>query len=424
MKPESFWSLLQLMGKSMVMCILFWSLFPSAYGQTPQAEEPQLTVGCLYPLTGPMGFFGRDADVAIQMALDRLDQLNQEYLKTDNPRLYPRLQVLIEDSKGKRHRSLTLARQLVEEQGVDILCGVVYSSIAHEISAYAEQQKMLFIGAGHSSSRLTREPVNPWYFRVNNDSRQSMRVGARYLKEMRSEKAWSTLAYVGPDYDYGHQAFDDLVEGLEALGVPFKITGEYFPKLWEPDYSSYIEALLASPPDIIICNFFGDDFANFLRQAHLQGLLEVSLLANFDTGGGYDVLAALGNDLPPGVILSGQHHNNWPDTPRNRAFVTEFHRRSGRYPNFMAQSGYAAILAIAEAWRQAETTDAEGIRKSLEGLKLSLPEDPPGFQSWIDPDSHQIMQSIAIGESVPNEEFPPAKRMLGNWKVYLPELRP
>lgn len=412
------------MGKPMAMFILLWSLSPLVYGQKLQPKEPQLEVGCLYPLTGPMGFFGRDAGVAIQMALDRLEQLNQEYLKTDNPKLYPRLKVFLEDSKGKRHRSLTLAQQLVEEQGVDILCGVVYSSIAHEISAYAEQQKMLFIGAGHSSSRLTREPVNPWYFRVNNDSRQSMRVGARYLKEMRSERAWSTLAYVGPDYDYGHQAFDDLVEGLEELGVPFKITGEYFPKLWEPDYSSYIEALLASPPDIIICNFFGDDFANFLRQAHLQGLLEVSLLANFDTGGGYDVLAALGNDLPPGVILSGQHHNNWPDTPRNRAFVTEFYRRSGRYPNFIAQSGYAAILAIAEAWRQAETTDAEGIRKSLEGLKLSLPEDPPGFQSWIDPDSHQIMQVIAIGESVPNEEFPPAKRMLGNWKIYLPEQRP
>lgn len=428
MRSVNVWGGPRLLCQALGTTVVLWSLLPFAYGQDQRAGaalvEPQLTIGCLYPLTGPMGFFGRDADVAIGMALDRLQQMNQQYREAGEPKLYPHLKVLLEDSKGKRHRSATLARQLVEEQGVDILCGVVYSSIALEISAYAEQQKMLFIGAGHTNSRLTQVPVNPWYFRVNNDSRQSMRAGARYLKELRSEQPWATLAYVGPDYDYGHQALADLVEGLEALEVPFTISGEYYPKLSEPDFSAYIEALLDSPPDIVISNFFGDDFANFVRQAHLQGLLEVSRLANFDTGGGYDVISALGNDLPPGVILSGHHHINWPDTKRNREFVSEFYRRSGRYPNFMAQSGYAAILAVAEAWRQAETTDADGIRQALEGLKLSLPEDPPGFQSWIDPISHQIMQVTAIGESLPNEDYPPAKRMLGNWKIYMPELRP
>ena len=428
MRPKGVLSLPRLFRKALGATVVLWSLLPSAYGQEPLAggevAEPELTIGCLYPLTGPMGFFGRDADVAIGMALDQLQHLNQQYINAGEPKLYPRLKVLLEDSKGKRHRSATLARQLVEEQGADILCGVVYSSIALEISAYAEQQKMLFIGAGHSSSRLTQAPVNPWYFRVNNDSRQSMRAGARYLKEMKSEQPWTTLAYVGPDYDYGHRALEDLLEGLEDLEVPFEISGEYYPKLSEPDYSTYIQALLSSPPDIVICNFFGDDFANFVRQAHLQGLLEVSRLANFDTGGGYSIIAALGNDLPPGVILSGHHHNNWPDTPRNREFVAEFYRRSGRYPNFMAESAYAAILAVAEAWRQAEKTDAEGMRLALEGLKLSLPEDPPGFQSWIDPISHQIMQVTAIGESLPNEDYPPAKRMLGNWKIYMPEIHP
>lgn len=273
MKPNGVFNLPHLFRNALGTTIVLWSLLSSAYGQEQltreELTEPELTIGCLYPLTGPMGFFGRDADVAIGMAIDRLQHLNKQQINSGAHRLYPRLKVLLEDSKGKRHRSATLARQLVEEQGVDILCGVVYSSIALEISAYAERQKMLFIGAGHTSSRLTQAPVNPWYFRVNNDSRQSMRAGARYLKEMQSEDPWTTLAYVGPDYDYGHQALEDLLEGLKALEVPFKLSGEYYPKLSEPDYSAYIEALLISPPDIVVCNFFGDDFANFVRQAHL-----------------------------------------------------------------------------------------------------------------------------------------------------------
>ncbi|MDO6442289.1 ABC transporter substrate-binding protein [Marinobacter sp. 2_MG-2023] len=426
MKLQSRLSVSRSFRKALIATIALLSVLPSAYGQEPRAidepVEPDVTIGCLYPLTGPMGFFGRDADVALGMAVDQIEHLNQTLVNSGEPGPYPRLKVLLEDSKGKRHRSATLARQLVEEQGVDILCGVVYSSIALEISAYAERQKVLFIGGGHTSSRLTEVPVNPWYFMVNNDSRQSMRAGARYLKEIQTANPWTTLAYVGPDYDYGHQALDDLLEGLESLEVPFKLTDEYYPKLSEPDFSAYIEALLVSPPDIVVCNFFGDDFANFVRQAHQQGLLEVSQLANFDTGGGYSVMSALGDDMPPGVILSGHHHNNWPDTPVNREFVEEFYRRSGRYPNFMAQTSYSVVLAVAEAWRNAEVKDAEGVRQALEGLELSLPEDPQGFQSWIDPVSHQMMQVIAIGESLPNEDYPPATRMLGNWKIYMPEL--
>ncbi|MDO6824941.1 ABC transporter substrate-binding protein [Marinobacter sp. 1_MG-2023] len=426
MKLQSRLSVSRSFRKALIATIALLSVLPSAYGQEhkaiDQSVEADVTIGCLYPLTGPMGFFGRDADVALGMAVDQIEHLNQTLVNSGEPVPYPRLKVLLEDSKGKRHRSATLARQLVEEQGVDILCGVVYSSIALEISAYAERQKVLFIGGGHTSSRLTEVPVNPWYFMVNNDSRQSMRAGARYLKEIQTANPWTTLAYVGPDYDYGHQALDDLLEGLESLEVPFKLTDEYYPKLSEPDFSAYIEALLVSPPDIVVCNFFGDDFANFVRQAHQQGLLEVSQLANFDTGGGYSVMSALGDDMPPGVILSGHHHNNWPDTPVNREFVEEFYRRSGRYPNFMAQTSYSVVLAVAEAWRNAEVKDAEGVRQALEGLELSLPEDPQGFQSWIDPVSHQMMQVIAIGESLPNEDYPPATRMLGNWKIYMPEL--
>jgi branched-chain amino acid transport system substrate-binding protein len=57
----------------------------------------------------------------------------------------------------------------------------------------------------------------------------------------------------------------------------------------------------------------------------------------------------------------------------------------------------------------------------LEGLKIKLPEDPEGFTSYIRPETHQITQVMAIGTTMPNEDFPPAKKMLGNWKVYKAE---
>ena len=74
------------------------------------------------------------------------------------------------------------------------------------------------------------------------------------------------------------------------------------------------------------------------------------------------------------------------------------------------------------AGKQAST---EKLIRTLEGLRLSLPKDPNGYTSYIDPQTHQVLQAQAIGEVVPNAEFPPAQVMLGNWTVYRAEdLRP
>jgi branched-chain amino acid transport system substrate-binding protein len=49
---------------------------------------------------------------------------------------------------------------------------------------------------------------------------------------------------------------------------------------------------------------------------------------------------------------------------------------------------------------------------------MKQPEDPAGFQSYLDPKTHQIVQAQAIGVTVKNDKFPPAKYMLGKFKVY------
>jgi ADP-glucose pyrophosphorylase len=65
---------------------------------------------------------------------------------------------------------------------------------------------------------------------------------------------------------------------------------------------------------------------------------------------------------------------------------------------------------IAEAIRKVgNANDTEALVKALEGMKIQCPEDPPGFTSYIDPKTHQIVQIQAIGTTVKNEKFPPAK---------------
>lgn len=375
--------------------------------------EADATVGCMFPMTGRAAIYGRDSIAGIKLAL--MDLAAQENGA-------PKLRVLVDDSRSKASYAVRIAEDFIERDKARFLCGMVSSGVAHAVSQVALKHKVILVGTDHASSRLTIEAFHKYYFRVSNDSYISMAAGARYLAELQQKTGWKRLAFIGPDYDYGHVAWNDLKSNFDRLGVRFELVGTFWPKLYEPDYSAYIDALMRAEPEIVVTALWGGDFIAFLKQAATTDFFRKGRLANFDTGANYEVMLALGDQPPPGLIVSARHHNNWPDTERNHRFVDAFHRAEGRYPTYAAQGAYSGILAIAAAIRKAGgVADIDAVVAAMEGLQLQLPEDPDGFTSWIDPETHQIVQIQAVGEVVPDASFPPARVMVGKWRVYRAE---
>lgn len=384
---------------------------PSRVELGAAAAEADATVGCMFPMTGRSAIYGKDSIGGIRLALEKI--------RRDGG---PRLRVLVDDSRSKAAYAVRLAEDYVRREKARFVCGVVSSGVGQAVSRFAEERGFIFVGTDHASSRLTIEGLHRNYFRVTNDTYASMAAGARYLVDLQRRSPWRRIAFLGPDYDYGHVSLLDLRTSLDRLGAKYEIVGELWPKLYEPDYSAYIRALEQAAPDVVVVTLWGGDFIAFLRQAAATPFFRRVRIANFDTGGNYDVMVALGDDPLPGLILSARHHANWPDTPLNRWFVETFHRQEGRYPTYAAEGAYSGVVAIAEAVRRAGPgASTEALVAALEGMRLELPEDPPGFTSYIDPATHQIVQAQAIGEVVPDERFPPAKVMLGRWVAYAAE---
>ncbi|WP_051927575.1 ABC transporter substrate-binding protein [Ruegeria halocynthiae] len=382
--------------------------------QAVMAQPGAVRVGCLFPLTGPGGLYGRDSAIAVQMAKDHLQALA--------PSDYPQLDISIEDTRSKALRSVQIAKSFIQDSKVDFLCGVVSSSIARAVSAEALRSRTFFIGTDHASPSLVTDDLHPYYFRVSNGTRQSMFAGAQYIAENHQlPDRPLRIAFIGPDYEYGYQAWDDLRAFLDQRGVSYEVAGEFWPKLFETDYTVYLQQLSTSDLDIVVSGHWGLDLVTFVKQATQFDLFEQAQFMNFDAGGNYEVFAGLGNDMPLGLVLSARHHVNWPPTGQNRDFVQQFYERAGRYPSYAAQGAYAGILAIAEAVRVAGGTKDKGrLRLALESLELSLPEDPQGFKSRMDPATHQLLQVQAIGHTVFNNTYPPATVQLGDWSIYHP----
>jgi branched-chain amino acid transport system substrate-binding protein len=230
------------------------------------------------------------------------------------------------------------------------------------------------------------------------------------------------VAYIGPDYSYGHDQWNELKYNLDRFGVKYKVVGEYWPKLAAPDYTAFITSILKDKPDILVSGLWGGDTVAFIKQALPYGLFQKTLFCSPDAGGNYEVMSATGDELALGLVVSARHHNNWPETAANKKFVSDFFKKAGRYPSYSAEGAYSGIYAIAQAVEMVgNPDDADALVKAFEGMKIKLPEDPEGFTSHIDPLTHQIVQVQAIGETVANKDFPPATRMLGNWKIYKAE---
>jgi branched-chain amino acid transport system substrate-binding protein len=378
------------------------------------AQEKVIKIGALYPMTGRAGLYGLDSVDAAEMAIEEINSkggVNGYKLELTNT-----------DSKAKPDYSVMVAKRYITQDKMHFLFGVVSSAVGLAVTEVSKQYKKIFIGTDHASTQLTTDKFQPYYFRVSNNTFQSMAAGALYLKELQQVKPWQTIAYIGPDYAYGHDQWEELRYNLDRFGVKYKAVGEYWPKLFAPDYTPFITSIINDKPDILVSGFWGGDTVAFIKQAQPYGLFKKTLYFHPDAGGNYELMSAMGTELPEGLVLSARHHNNWPDTALNKEYVEKFFKRTGRYPTYAAEGAYAGIYAIAEAVKKVgNPDDTEALVKALEGLKIQLPEDPEGFTSYIDPATHQVVQVQAIGVTKPNDKYPPAKMMLGDWKIYKAE---
>lgn len=364
-----------------------------------------MTVGCLYPLTGRAARYGHDSIVGAEMAAEEINQAGGVLGKE--------VRLLFADDRSDPTYAVRVAQRYVLEDRVDFLMGVVSSAVALAVTQVSRHFGVIFVGTDHASARLTLEAFQPYYFRVTNNTMQSMRAGVVYL----SRRPWRRFFYIGPDYEYGHRQWLDFREHLARLLPDAEILGAVWPKLYERDYLPFLRAVLEARPEVLVHGFWGGDTIAFTEQALELGLFERVQVVSFDAGGNYEVFEALGDRVPEGLILSARHHNNFPDTEANRRFVQRFWERARRYPSYTAHGAYVGVYFLARAVQRAGSLDPDDVVHAGEGLQLPTPRDREGFCSWIRPVDHQIVQEMYVGRTQRSERFPPAQFLLGDWEV-------
>lgn len=313
-----------------------------------------------------------------------------------------KLEVIARDDSGKPGDAVTAANELVSRDNVALLFGTFFSHIGLAVADFANQKKILFIGAEPLTDAIIWEKGNRYTFRL----RPGTYMQAAMLAEQAAKLPARRWATVAPNYEYGQAAVKAFKEILSAKRPDVQWVEEQWPAQGKIDGGSTVQALARAEPEAIFNVTFGADLSKFIREGGTRGLFNNVAVVSMLTGEP-EYLDVLADETPKGWIVTGYP---WEQikTPEHDAFVKAYRAKYKDYPRVGSLVGYMVMQAVAETLRKANSTDTEKLVAAAEGLTFASPLGPISFR----PEDHQSTMGAYVGKT----DVKDGKGVMVDWK--------
>lgn len=351
--------------------------------------EPPIKVGIIDTYTGPATTFTYDVRDAFKLAVDELN--------AKGGILGGKIEFTTRDDKFKVDIALSMAKELVMNEKVDILMGTINSAGALAVSEYSKTEKIPFLVTFSKSDKITGEKGHRYVFSITENTVMIGKAAAVGLAKRPFLKYW----IAGDDYEYGHALADGVWGNLKKIKPKVERIGQSWWKVGEPELTPYLTAIMAAKPDAVIFATGGASMVNVMKAAKATGFAE-KIPMFVHTATELSTLAPLGPEAPEKVIGTSNYHFYYPDTPKNRAFAKSFREAYGREPKVGALYGYLAAQFMAKALKKAGKMDREKFIDALEKLKVDSPVGEVEMRAF----DHQAMLPMFMGVTKKVPEYP------------------
>ena len=328
-----------------------------------------IKIGFPIPLSGPAAVYGRPILTGAQMAVAEIN--------AQGGVLGRKLEILSRDSKANADEAVRLSRELIIKDNVDFLAGTLTSAEAPAVSTVAKENKIVFLAPSSKSTILTdAQHIHPYIFRVASNTDVEGLAGA---EEMAKFKDVKTIVTIAPDYAYGRDSIAAFIKALKEKAPNMQVVDSQWPKLGEPDFTAFINAMMSKNPDAVYCSLFAGDFVTFAKEAAPLGLFKKINNRLVDGGevGTPDEAQALGKDYPLGIVANAYDPVIWgggKEPPEHKKFIEDLKTfTKAQYASGWSVMGYEMIEALAEGIKKAGNTKSEAVSKALEGLSFDTP---------------------------------------------------
>ena len=268
------------------------------------------------------------------------------------------IEVIFADHQHKPEIGLNIARQWLDQGGVDVILDVPNSGIALAVNSLVKEKNRIAIYASAATDRLTEDSCNGHGLHWPTDTYAQTQGAARALIQQGIDRWFLLVA----DYAYGHSMEKAMQEAVTKNGG--KIVGGVRHPLASLDFSSDLLQAQGTGAKIIALASGGDATVNAIKQGREFGLdkagIRLASLLTYITD-----VHSLGLETMQGLQFVVPYY--WDMDDKTRDFAKRFEARVGKKPG-EAQSGvYSGVLHYLKAVQAAGTKDtAKVLAKMME----------------------------------------------------------
>ncbi len=331
------------------------SAAPSGSPAAAPTGEP-LKIGFDEGFTGFMAVDAQLTDHGIRTALAEVD--NQwmgrpiEYYKADNA--------------SDPVQAVDKARQLVENNGIQVMLGPIFSPSNAAVTDYLAKG-----GGGIPSISIFGQPTdnlktgnNLSFIPAGMMSQEGYLLGKYAVETL----GYKTANAISLEDTTGHELMKGFQTAFEAGGGT--IVSNQFVPIDTVDFSSYLTTL--KPADCTYNWIFGNGTGPFIKQYHDYGLTAPLIMTMADDLQ-EPVMQELG-DLALGIVGS-DHYLSTVDNELNNKFVALYDQLyPGELPNMDSYGGYTAVMMFLKAVEATGgDTSPEALKKAMSTMTFDTP---------------------------------------------------
>jgi branched-chain amino acid transport system substrate-binding protein len=324
-----------------------------------RAAGPPIKVGEINSYTGPAAAFTVSYRKGFEMAVD---EINAAGGVLGRP-----LQVVFRDDAFSPAEGVRQAKELIDNEKVDVLAGTFFSPIALAVANVATQSKMFFLAAEPLSDKLTWQQGSRYVFRIRNPTYELVNMIAGKAAQLPC-KSWAMLS--SPD-DASRDTVDNFKAMLSKLKPDVTYVGTEMVPVGQVNPGSTLDGLEVMKPECVFNTLFGAALFAVVREGNTRGFFQdvkvVSTLA-----GEPEYLDPLKGDTPVGWWVTGYAWSA-DNRPAHKRFRDDFEARYHDYPRMGALIAYVTVKALAAGIAKAGSTDTEKLIAAFKGLQFDTP---------------------------------------------------
>ena len=270
------------------------------FGSAAAAQDNEIRIGILMPLSGPAARSGQETLEAAKLAYDIVNNGANVPLPFAKYRGIPsknnaKIRLIIEDHGGRPERGAAIAERMITQDKVHLLQGAFHSAVAAPASQVAEKYGIPFVTGGSESPALTERGFKT-FFSVTPTANDIATDFFTFIQDMGREKKvqLKTLGVIHVNDNWGSslaQASERMYrqygfEKLSTISYPAQVS----------DLRSEVLKLKSDTPDVLLQASFDADAILAVRSYQALAFSPKAILAMGASFATPDFIKALGKN--------------------------------------------------------------------------------------------------------------------------------